>query len=102
MINHLAYLGLIFPRIMKSLSEVMVKKGQNPRFSSQNPGGRNALYMCLPCVLSHRHSFFFLKIIFLFLLMCMSVLLTCVSMHHIHAWYPQKPEKDIRSPGLKF
>jgi hypothetical protein len=30
--------------------------------------------------------------------MCMSVVPTCMQVHHICAWHPWRPE-DIRSPG---
>jgi hypothetical protein len=31
--------------------------------------------------------------------MYMSVLSACVSVHHMHAWCPQRPEEGIGSPG---
>lgn len=31
--------------------------------------------------------------------MCMDVLLTHVSLHLVHAWYPRRSEEDIRFPG---
>lgn len=31
--------------------------------------------------------------------MCMDVLPTCMSVHQVHAWCPQRPEGGVRSPG---
>lgn len=31
----------------------------------------------------------------------MRVLLACVYMYHMGAWYPQRPEEDIRFPGIR-
>lgn len=33
-----------------------------------------------------------------FFKMCMGVLFTCMSMHHLHSWCLQKPEGVIESP----
>ena len=30
--------------------------------------------------------------------MCMGVLPACMSVNHLHAWDPRRPEDDIRSP----
>lgn len=44
--------------------------------------------------------FFFIScFVFIFLktFMCMGVLLTCMSVHHMRAWYLQRPEEDTRT-----
>lgn len=34
--------------------------------------------------------------------MCVGVLLPCIYMHHVHAWYPQRPEEGNRSLELEL
>lgn len=40
----------------------------------------------------------FLLFKYLFNFMCMGTSLTCMSVHHVHALFPQSPEKGIKSP----
>lgn len=42
------------------------------------------------------------KDLFIFYFMGMSVLCTCNHMHHVYAWYPQRPEEGFRSPELEL
>lgn len=48
--------------------------------------------MGIPCI-----AFFILD--YLFYSICMSVLPTCMSAHHLCAWGPRRPKHPIRSPG---
>lgn len=34
--------------------------------------------------------------------MCIAVLSVCLSVHHMHAWYNQRPEESIRSMELEL
>jgi hypothetical protein len=36
-----------------------------------------------------------------FLSVCMDVLPACISVHHLYAWCPQKPEEGIIFPGTE-
>lgn len=42
-----------------------------------------------------------MEIIFYLIFMCMSDLLTSMSVYHVHAWCPQRPEEVIRFPGTE-
>jgi hypothetical protein len=32
--------------------------------------------------------------------MCMNILSACVSVNHLHTWYPRRPEEGVGFPGI--
>lgn len=38
----------------------------------------------------------------LFIFMCMDVLRACMSVYHVHAWFPWRPEEGVRHPRHKL
>jgi hypothetical protein len=45
--------------------------------------------------------FHLLKTLFLFYFMCVSILLACMYMYHMFAWYPCRPEEGVGCPGTE-
>lgn len=39
---------------------------------------------------------------YLLYFVCVSVLLICMSVHHLHLWYPERAEERVRSPDNGF
>ena len=49
-------------------------------------------------VYTHTHKAKRKEIFLIFIFMCMGVLLTYMSVHHVCVWYPQRPKTEVRSP----
>lgn len=56
---------------------------------------------CLHCLLvmwpPHFYCLTVFVCLFIYVLMCMGVFPTCMSVKHVYAWWPRRSEEDIRS-----